>query len=102
MTAVPHEATQALESTMGGHLARWGDAEDEGPRSVWSAMIDTGRGTITRCCGVADVIHATPLAQGEGLFSIIFSGGCPKTQASSSFNRFLAVSLIRALWINSP
>ena len=80
MTAVPHEATQALESTMGGHLARWGDAEDEGPRSVWSAMIDTGRGTITRCCGVADVIHATPLAQSEGLPRSVRSGANTPTR----------------------
>src|SRR6516162_2966787 len=60
-------ALEPLRNTSAGEVFVAGDAEYDGARAVWNAMIDRRPAVIVRCKGVADVIGAITFARDHHL-----------------------------------
>jgi FAD/FMN-containing dehydrogenase len=67
-------ALEPLRSASAGEVFVAGDAEYDGARAVWNAMIDRRPTVIVRCKGVADVIGAITFARDHHL-PIAIRGG---------------------------
>ena len=67
-------ALEPLRNTSAGEVFVAGDAEYDGARAVWNAMIDRRPTVIVRCKGVADVIGAITFARDHRL-PIAIRGG---------------------------
>jgi FAD/FMN-containing dehydrogenase len=66
---------QQLDGALRGRAVRPEDAEYDGARSIFNAMIDKHPSLIARCANVADVITAVKFGRQQGLDTSIRSGG---------------------------
>src|SRR4051812_3905963 len=66
---------QALRAQLRGRLIAPGDAEYDGARKVYNAMIDKRPGLIARCADVADVIACVNHAREQKLLLAVRGGG---------------------------
>jgi FAD/FMN-containing dehydrogenase len=74
-TALDDAAVQALRSNLRGPLLTPGDAEYEGARQLYNAMIDKHPALIARCADVADVMRAVGFAREHNLLLAVRGGG---------------------------
>jgi FAD/FMN-containing dehydrogenase len=74
-SALDDAAVQALRSSLRGPLLTPGDAEYEGARQLYNAMIDKHPALIARCADVADVMRAVAFAREHNLLLAVRGGG---------------------------
>jgi FAD/FMN-containing dehydrogenase len=74
-SALDDAAVQALRSSLRGPLLTPGDAEYEGARQLYNAMIDKHPALIARCADVADVMRAVGFAREHNLLLAVRGGG---------------------------
>jgi FAD/FMN-containing dehydrogenase len=75
LTRHPVDAIQTLQAVVQGPVLRAGDADYDGARRVWNAMIDRSPALIVRCTSTADVAAAIRFARDQNLPLTIRGGG---------------------------
>ena len=67
MTALSHETTKKLVSTVKGQVVLPDDPNYHEVRKIWNAMIDRRPAVMVRCAEADDVVHAIRFARSHGL-----------------------------------
>jgi FAD/FMN-containing dehydrogenase len=68
-------AVEGLAARLRGSLLKPGDAEYDGARRIWNAMVDKRPALIARCTGAADVMAAVAFARQQNLPLAVRGGG---------------------------
>jgi len=65
----------ALRQGLQGHVILPPDADYDGARQVWNAMVDKHPAAIVRCAGTPDVVQAVNFARQQGIRLAVRGGG---------------------------
>jgi len=92
----PHDdlgaAIESLRRSIAGEVFVAGDAEYDGARAVWNAMIDRHPAVIVRCKGTADVIGAVRFARTQEL-PVSIRGGAHNVAGHAVCDRGVMIDL---------
>ena len=75
MTQMRSDVLDGLRAALRGPVFQPGDADYDGARSIWNAMIDRRPALIVRAAGTADVCTAVAFARDHGLPLAVKGGG---------------------------
>ncbi len=75
VTLLNDEALDDIRGRVRGPVVLPGDADYDGVRRIWNAMIDRRPAVIVRCTGTADVLHAVRFARQHELLTSIRGAG---------------------------
>lgn len=73
--AIPDDAVDSFAAELAGRVIRPTDADYDGARRIWNALIDRHPGLIVRALGTADVIAAVSFARQHDLLLAVRGGG---------------------------